>query len=258
MRSANPSLGAKTFERVSPAADGRTMTIMGTVHRTGLLLLILLAAALWVWRIYFNNIPEEGPTEQVLAEGLQKMYPWLIGGAISGLILALVTIFKKRWAPFTAPIYAACEGLFLGGISAVVEPAYPGIALQAVALTLGTMFMLLMAYRSGLIRATQNFRLGIVAATGGIFMLYLVNIIMRMFGSSIPFIHESGWIGIGFSLFVVVIAALNLVLDFDYIERGAAKGAPKYMEWYGAFGLIVTLVWLYIEILHLLMKLRDR
>jgi uncharacterized YccA/Bax inhibitor family protein len=258
MRSANPSLRAKSFDRVPPATDGRVMTINGTVHRTALLLIILMAAALWTWRIFFNNVPEEGPVEDVIGQGLQTMYPWLIGGGVGGFILALVTIFNKRLAPYTSPFYAACEGLFLGGISAVIEPAYPGIALQAVGLTLGTMFALLMAYRSGLIRVTQNFRLGVIAATGGIFMLYLVNFIMRLFGTSIPFIHESGWVGIGFSLFVVVIASLNLVLDFDYIERAAKKGAPKHMEWYGAFGLLVTLVWLYIEILHLLMKLRDR
>ena len=135
---------------------------------------------------------------------------------------------------------------------------YPDIVFQAVSLTFGTLFALLIAYKSGWIKATENFKLGVVAATGGICMVYLVSIVMGFFGTTIPFIHESGWIGIGFSLFVIVIAALNLVLDFDFIEKGAEHGAPKYMEWYGAFGLMVTLVWLYIEILRLLAKLNSR
>jgi uncharacterized YccA/Bax inhibitor family protein len=158
----------------------------------------------------------------------------------------------------TAPIYAVLEGLFLGGISAIFEMSYPGIVIQAVALTFGTLFCLLAAYKSRLIKVTENFKLGIVAATGAICLIYLVSIIMGFFGASIPMIHSSGPLGIGFSLFVVTIAALNLVLDFDFIERGSEMGAPKYMEWYGAFGLVVTLVWLYIEILRLLSKLRRR
>jgi uncharacterized YccA/Bax inhibitor family protein len=182
----------------------------------------------------------------------------MIGGGIGGFIVAIITIFKKTWAPFTTPIYAILEGLLLGGLSAFIESMYPGIVLQAVALTFGTLFSLLFAYKSGLIRATENFKLGVVAATGGIALIYLVSFILGMFGTSIPFIHENGLMGIGFSAFVVVIAALNLVLDFDFIETGAAKGAPKYMEWYATFGLLVTLVWLYIEILRLLTKLRSR
>jgi uncharacterized YccA/Bax inhibitor family protein len=170
----------------------------------------------------------------------------------------LITFFKPTLAPITTPIYAALEGLALGAISALVEMRFPGIVIQAVALTFGTLFCLLMAYRSGLIQATENFKLGVVAATGGIFMIYMVSWVLSFFGTSVPFIHESGIIGILFSLGVVVIAALNLVLDFDFIEQGAESGAPKYMEWYAAFGLLVTLVWLYIEILHLLMKLRSR
>ena len=181
-----------------------------------------------------------------------------IGGAIGGLIFALITCFKPTWAPITAPLYAAAEGLFIGAISAFAESRFPGIVLQAVGLTFGTLFALLGAYRSGLIKATENFKLGVCAATGGIMMIYLATFILGMFGVHIPFIHGSGLFGIGFSAFVVVIAALNLVLDFDFIENASDHGAPKYMEWVGAFGLMVTLVWLYIEILHLLMKLRSR
>ena len=158
----------------------------------------------------------------------------------------------------TAPIYALFEGLFLGGISATLEARFPGIVIQAVGLTFGTLFGLLLAYKSGLIKVTENFRLGLFAATGGIFLLYMASFVMSFAGMRIPYIHESGLIGIGFSGFVVVIAALNLVLDFDFIESGSENRLPKYMEWYAAFGLMVTLIWLYVEILHLLTKLRSR
>ena len=184
--------------------------------------------------------------------------PYTIAGAIGGFIVALVTVFKKTWSPITAPIYAVLEGLMLGGLSAIFEMQFKGIVVQAVGLTFGTLFCMLMAYKSGLIQATENFKLGVAAATGAICLLYFITMILGFFGVHMPYIHESGIVGIGFSLFVVVIAALNLVLDFDFIESGAASGAPKYMEWYGAFGLLVTLVWLYIEILRLLSKLRSR
>jgi len=169
----------------------------------------------------------------------------------------MITVFKTQAAPYTAPIYALLEGLFLGGVSAMFEARMPGVAIQAVGLTFGTLFCMLAAYRSGLIKATEKFKLGVVAATGGICLLYVVNMVLGMFGRPIGFIHESGTVGILFSAFVVVIAALNLVLDFDFIERGAEQGAPKYMEWYGAFGLLVTLIWLYLEILRLLGKSRN-
>src|SRR5690606_37262000 len=170
----------------------------------------------------------------------------------------LVTVFKKQWAPVTAPMYALVEGLFLGAISAMFNHLYEGIVMQAVLLTFGTLFALLLAYRSGLVRATENFKLGVVAATGGVMLVYLASIALGLFGINMPMIHESGIVGIGFSLVVVVLAALNLVLDFDFIESGVEQGAPKYMEWYGAFGLMVTLVWLYVEFLRLLAKLQSR
>jgi uncharacterized YccA/Bax inhibitor family protein len=244
MRTSNPSLNSKTFERAAPGAG--VMTIGGTVNKVGILLVLMLIPAAYMWN-------------KVLTawEPSQAMGPAMLG-ALGAFVVALITIFKKTWAPVTAPIYAVLEGLFLGAISGVMNMAYPGIAMQAIALTMGTLFTLLLAYRSGLIRATENFKLGVVAATGGIAMLYLVNIVMGFFGARIPFIHESGTFGILFSLFVVVIAALNLVLDFDFIENGAEMGAPKYMEWYAAFGLMVTLVWLYLEILRLLAKLQSR
>jgi uncharacterized YccA/Bax inhibitor family protein len=184
--------------------------------------------------------------------------PWTLIGAIGGFIVALLTIFKPQWSSVTAPIYSLLQGVFLGGISAYFESMYPGIVIQAVGLTFATCLGLLIAYRSGLIKATENFKSGVIAATGGIAIVYVVTIILGFFGIRVPYIHEGGLIGIGFSLFVVTVAALNLVLDFDFIEKGSQGGAPKFMEWYGAFGLMVTLIWLYIEILRLLTKLRQR
>jgi uncharacterized YccA/Bax inhibitor family protein len=183
----------------------------------------------------------------------------MIGGIIGGLVVALVTIFKKTWSPFTAPMYALLEGLALGGISAIFEKTYPGVAIQAVGLTLGTLFVMLLAYKTGMIRATQGFKVGVIAATGGIMVFYLIGMVLRVFFHfQIPVIYAGGLWGILFSLFVVIIAALNLVLDFDMIETGVNGGAAKYMEWYGAFGLMVTLIWLYLEILRLLGKVRRR
>ncbi|MUV14185.1 Bax inhibitor-1/YccA family protein [Noviluteimonas gilva] len=251
LRTGNPALKESTFLDIGSGAvvtrDGESMTLNGTVNKTALLLVLAVITGAYAW----NSV---APT----AAGISPNYPiFLIGGAVGGLVFALATIFKQTWAPVTAPLYALFEGLFLGAISAFFEMRYPGIVMQAVLLTAGTLFALLMAYRSGLIRATENFKLGVVAATGGIALIYLATIVLRLFGTDIPYIHESGVIGIGFSLFVVVVAALNLVLDFDFIESGVEANAPKYMEWYAAFGLVLTLVWLYIEFLRLLAKLRD-
>jgi uncharacterized YccA/Bax inhibitor family protein len=245
MRTANPALNDDTLRGYGRAiASGDTMTIQGTVNKTAVLLLLVLLTATWTWRLYYTAAGSPGV--------------WIFGGAIGGFIVAMITVFKKQWAAMTAPLYALLEGLVLGGISSMLEGSYPGIVIQAVGLTFGTLFGLLFAYKSGMIKATEKFKLGVVAATGGIAVVYLVTMLLGFFGIRMPFIHESGLIGIGFSLFVVIIAALNLVLDFDFIESVAAQGAPKYMEWYGAFGLMVTLIWLYIEILRLLSKMRER
>jgi len=243
MRSGNPALTAETFRGVRALGREDVMTVEGTVNKTAISLVILLLTATWTWNMGLGD-PRVG--------GL------IMVGVIGGLVTALVTVFKKTWAPYTTPAYAALEGLALGGISAAFESRYPGIASQAVFLTFGTLGSLLLAYRSGVIRATENFKLGVFAATGGIALVYLVGFVMSFFGAGIPLIHESGLVGIGFSLIVVVVAALNLVLDFDFIEQGAERGAPKYMEWYGAFGLLVTLIWLYLEMLRLLSKLQER
>ena len=248
MRTANPALNSKTFDTfgITYAADD-VMSIQGTVNKAALLLFLVLIAAAWTWSLYYTSDTPDA------------VMPWMIGGAIGGFIVAIVTVFKKNWAGMTAPIYCLLEGLFLGGISSILEAQFHGIVIQAVGLTFGTLLCLLVAYKTGAIRATENFKLGVVAATGGIMVVYLITFLLGLFGvHQVSFIHGSGLIGIGFSLFVIVIAALNLVLDFDFIESGARSRAPKYMEWYSAFGLMITLIWLYIEILRLLVKLRSR
>jgi uncharacterized YccA/Bax inhibitor family protein len=246
MRTANPTLNEKVFTAFGRTRSEEAMTIQGTVNKTAILLALTLLTAGWTWNLY------------TAAGDAAAVAPWLMGGAIGGLVVALVTTFKQTWAPFTAPVYALLEGLVLGGLSAIFEASYPGIAFQAVGLTAATLAALLLAYKSGLIRATPAFKKGVIAATGGIFLLYLASFVLGFFGVRIPGIFEAGLVGILFSAFVVTIAALNLVLDFDLIEKGAAQGAPKFMEWYGAFALLVTLIWLYIEILRLLAKLRRR
>ena len=246
MRTANPALNANTFKRYDQSARSEgAMTINGTVHKTAILVLLALISASYVWRQFF-------------AMGLEAVNGMIAIGAIGGFVIALVTFYKKHWAGITAPVYAVLEGLFLGGTSAVFEARFPGIVIQSVALTFGTLFALLFAYRSGFIKVTENFKLGVIAAGGGILLVYIATFILGIFGISIPLIHGSGPVGIGFSLFVVVIAAMFLVMDFDFIEQGAEMGAPKFMEWYAAFGLMVTLVWLYLEILRLLAKLQSR
>ena len=254
-RSGNPALNAETFTREARGSGPRgiqstaseVMTLQGTVNKTGILLALVVLSASYTWNIFFQS----GNAGSVM--------PLAMGGALVGFILALITMFKRQWAGITAPLYAVAEGLFLGGISAILEAQYPGIVIQAVGLTLGTLTSLLFLYKTGIIKPTENFRLMIVSATMGIGALYLVSFLMNMFGSAgIGFIHSIGIFGIGFSLAVVAIAALNLVLDFDFIEQGSEVGAPKYMEWFGAFSLMVTLIWLYIEILRLLAKLRSR
>jgi uncharacterized YccA/Bax inhibitor family protein len=249
MRSGNPVLNNNFLEVGSGRVlDGdHAMTLNGTVNKTFILLMLLVFTAAYTWRMV-------GPTG---ADPL--LVPLMIGGALSAFAIAIATTFKPHWAPVSAPLYALTKGLAIGGISGLAELRYPGVVMQAVALTFGVLAALLMAYRTGLIKATENFKLGVVAATGGIFLVYLVHVGMQLFGmGGFSFVSGASTIGILFSLFVVVIAALNLVLDFDFIESGVDAGAPKYMEWYGAFGLMVTLAWLYLEILRLLSKLQSR
>jgi uncharacterized YccA/Bax inhibitor family protein len=244
LRSNNPVLKESAF--AGQAITGDVMTIQGTVNKTGLLLFFVVVAAAWTWGLSHSEKPEAA-------------YPWMIGGALGGFVVALVTIFKKNWSPISAPIYALLEGLLLGGISAFFDRSYPGIAMQAISLTFGVLFVMLLAYKFGIIRATRGFKLGVIAATGGIALVYLANMVMSVFfHTQMSFLYSASPLGIGISLLVVIVAALNLIIDFDMIETAARMGAPKYMEWYGAFGLMVTLIWLYLEILRLLSKVRRR
>ena len=246
MRTANPALSDDTFTGFGRVAREEQMSIQGTANKALLLVLCTFVTAAWTWNIFYRTMNP------------QAVVPLLGIGAVAGFIVALVTVFKQSWAPVTAPIYALLEGLVIGGVSSVAEAQFPGIVIQAVGLTFGTCLVLLLAYKTGMIRATENFKLGVVAATGGIALFYFITIILGFFGVRVSFVYQSGPVGIAFSLIVCAIAALNLVLDFDFIEQGAAAGAPRYMEWYAAFGLMVTLIWLYLEILRLLMKLRSR
>jgi len=243
-KTSNPALNENTFDgRVAVA--GEAMTLQGTVNKTGVLLLCVVITSAWTWGIAHSQAPEAA-------------LPWMMGGLIGGLVFALATIFKKEWSPITAPVYALCEGLVLGGISALLERSYPGIAIQAMGLTFGVTAVMLMLYRTGVLRATPKFTVGVVAATGGIFVVYMVDLVLGMFGRHVPLLNSAGPLGIGVSAVIVIIAALNLILDFDFVETGVHARAPKYMEWYGAFGIMVTLVWMYMEILRLLSKVRQR
>lgn len=245
MATANPAANVAVYQRALASPASGVMTLPGTVFKTGILLLILFVAAGYTWF-------------RVLTEAAQFGYGLLMAGALGGMAVAFVTIFWPRVSPITAPLYAAIEGLVMGAISAIFETMYQGLVIQAVGLTVGVLSVLLFVYGTGMIRATERFKLGVVAATGAVFLVYMADMILSFFSVHIPFIHESGLVGIGFSAVVVVIAALNLVLDFDFIERGVAAGAPEYMEWYGGFSLLVTLVWMYLEILRLLSKMRER
>jgi uncharacterized YccA/Bax inhibitor family protein len=244
MRTANPTLNDQVFANAPAAVDGQVMTLQGAVNKTFILALLLVISGGFSWQLVQANPQLSGMLS--------------IGSALVGFILVLASSFKPTWSPIIAPAYGVVEGIFVGVISARYSGLYDGIVLQAALLTLGILFALLFAYQSRLIQATENFKLGLVAATGGIAIVYLASIVLSFFGIQIPLIHQSGLVGIGFSLVVVVIAALNLVLDFDFIEKGVAQGAPKYMEWQSALGLLVTIVWLYIEMLRLLSKLRSR
>jgi uncharacterized YccA/Bax inhibitor family protein len=244
MRTANPTLNDKVFANAPATVGGQVMTLQGAVNKTFILALLLVISGGFSWQFVQANPQLSGMLS--------------IGSALVGFVLVMASSFKPTWSPVVAPAYGLVEGVFVGVISARYSALYDGIVLQAALLTLGILFALLFAYQSRLIKATENFKLGLVAATGGIAIVYLASILLSFFGIQIPLIHQSGLVGIGFSLVVVAIAALNLVLDFDFIENGVAQGAPKYMEWQSALGLLVTIVWLYIEMLRLLSKLRSR
>jgi uncharacterized YccA/Bax inhibitor family protein len=246
MRSSNPVMTGRIYEKAGGLSAGAsTMTINGTINKIGIMLLLVIAAAAYTWKMVMGANPAPAGTLAMV-------------GAIGGFIMALVTVFRPQSSAITAPIYAILEGLFLGAISAIINAAYPGVAFQAVLLTIGTLFTMLFLYRSGRIRATPKFRRGVMMATGAVFFAYLISWIMSLFGMPMGFMHSSGPLGILINLAIIVVAALNLIMDFDFIEKGSQMGAPKFMEWYGAFGLMVTLIWLYIEFLRLLSRFAGR
>jgi uncharacterized YccA/Bax inhibitor family protein len=248
MRSSNPALLTNPFSGgFGLVSESNAMTVRGTVNKTAILLLLVLLPAAWVWRQFY-----------LAGQNPAAVQTWMLVGLLGGFILSLATIFKKNWAPMTAPLYAVMEGLFLGGISSVFEKSYPGIVMQAVSLSIATLLVMLVAYQGGWVRPTERFKWGVVAATGAIALVYFVAMILGFFGINVSFITGSSLFSILFSVFVVGIAALNFILDFDFIDKGSRGGVPKYMEWYGAFALMVTLIWLYIEILRLLAKINDR
>ncbi|MEO5995641.1 MAG: Bax inhibitor-1/YccA family protein [Chitinophagaceae bacterium] len=247
LNSGNPALNDKTFQGGYSLSESEVMTERGTLNKFFMLCILVIASASFTW--------------SAATQG-KDITSWIWIGALGGLGVAIVTIFKPMWASFLAPIYALLEGLFVGGISVtynhIFDKIAPGIVMQAVALTFGTVIAMFLLYRFRVIKATERFKSVIVTATAGIAIFYLISIGLRFFNVNIGFIHEGSTLGIIFSLVVVAVAALNLIMDFDRIETGVATGAPKYMEWYGAFGLIVTIVWLYLEILRLLSKLNSR
>lgn len=241
------ALGQSTFaDQAPPARATERMTVGGVVEKSAFLLLLLVAGGAFGW-------------SQVERTQVGVTLPgWLLVALLGGLGLALVTIFKPRFAAYTSPAYAVVQGLVVGAISALYESSFQGIVLQAVGLTVGVFAVMLALFALRIVKVTEKLRAGIMMATGAVLLVYIASFVMRLFGADVPFIHDTGLVGIGFSLAVVVIASMNLLLDFDMIEKGAAAGAPKHLEWYGAFGLLVTIVWLYLELLRLLSKLRSR
>lgn len=249
-RSGNPTLTQKMFDKSMhlEANMQGTMSVRGAINKFGFLLVMVIAGAAYSWNLFAQGKPE-------------TMYTWMMVGVFGGLIAAFAIIFKPNWAGYLAPAYGLLEGLFIGGISAVLNEAfakkYPGLIMEAVGLTFGVAIAMFLLYNFRIIKATEKFKSVIIVSTIGIGIFYLLTMVLRMFGVDMPFMYDSSALSIGISLFVVAIAALNLILDFDMIEKGAEQGLPKFMEWYGAFGLLVTLVWLYMEILRLLSKLAN-
>lgn len=250
-KSSNPVFKERVFSK-DYTTSSDVMTVNGTMNKTALMLLLVVAGAVFTWNKFFEAAASNPET------AISVVAPWLLVGGIGGFITVLITVFRPKSSGISAPIYAVFEGLLLGGISAILEMQYNGIVMRAVALTLAVFAAMLFLYRSGIIKVTKKFMMGVFAATAGIALVYLVSFIGGFFGMNTSFLYGSGNFSIGFSLVVVAIAALNLVLDFSFIERASESGAPKYMEWYGAFGLMVTLIWLYLEILRLLAKVASR
>jgi len=248
-QSGNPTLSQKIFNRSLEQTNAETMTVRGAINKFGFLLFMVLAGAAYTWHLYYSN-----------QQSTMVTLMWV--GIIGGLISVFAIVFKPTWAPYLSPAYGILEGLFLGAISAILNDAfaekYPGLVMQAVGLTFGVAIAMFLLYNFRVIRATEKFKSVIFTATAGIAIFYVLTLVLRLFSINVSFMYDSSMLGIGLSIFVVAIAALNLIIDFDMIEKGADMGAPKFMEWYGAFGLLVTMVWLYVEILRLLSRFAGR
>ena len=240
---------------VEPVTGGDTMRLGGTISASAILLGFMLVAGWFGWQaVQVETMVDIAGETQVVSTDVPG---WIIGAFIVGLVFAIATIIKPKWARITGPLYALAYGAVVGAISKLFEVQFDGIVLQAVGLTVGVFIMMLVLYATGTIKVTDRLRRGILVATGAIALVYLATFVAQLFGSNIPMIHDSGTVGIIFSIVVVGIAAFNLMIDFDFIETGVRMQAPRYMEWYAAFGLLITLVWLYLELLRLLAKLRD-
>lgn len=246
MRRYNPAMSSNVMQKEMGVAIQDAMTVKGTIHKSGILTALLFAGAFWSW----NQIAGQGEMAMAYAQKYTMI------SAIAGLVLAMLTIFLRKYAAFLAPLYAIVEGFFLGSISLVFESMYPGIVFQAILGTLSVFAVMLFLYDRKIIVVTNKLRSIVFAATGAIFLMYLASWIMGFFGMSMGFLHDSGPLGIGISLLIIGVAAFNLLLDFDMIEQYAGR-VDKHMEWYCGFALLVTLVWLYMEILRLLAKTRD-
>ncbi len=250
-KSGNPTLTEKMFDKSTAvmAENQGVMSVRGAINKFGFLMLMVIAGAAYNWQL-FQELKQSTMTILMMV------------GAIGGFVIALGITFKPNWAAYLAPAYGLLQGLFIGGISAIMnklfETKYPGLVMQAVGLTFGVALAMFLLYNFRIIKATEKFKSVIIASTLGIGIFYLITMVLNMFGVNVSFMHDSSLLSIGISLFVVAIASMNLILDFDMIEQGAERGAPKFMEWYGAFGLLVTIVWLYIEMLKLLSKLGSR
>ncbi len=250
-KSGNPTLTEKMFDKSTAvmAENQGVMSVRGAINKFGFLMLMVIAGAAYNWQL-FQELKQSTMTILMMV------------GAIGGFVIALGITFKPNWAAYLAPAYGLLQGLFIGGISAIMnkvfEAKYPGLVMQAVGLTFGVALAMFLLYNFRIIKATEKFKSVIIASTLGIGIFYLITMVLNMFGVNVSFMHDSSLLSIGISLFIVAIAAMNLILDFDMIEQGAERGAPKFMEWYGAFGLLVTIVWLYIEMLKLLSKLGSR
>jgi uncharacterized YccA/Bax inhibitor family protein len=245
MAVANPVFTDRTFSRAVRARE-ESMTVQGTVLKSGFLLVLAAVSAAWTWRA----ISDAG-------SDFRTVGPWIVTALIAGFVIALVTSFRETWAPVTGPLYALVEGVVIGGFSGLLEKVYPGVVVQAVGLTFAVFLATVFLYSAQIVRVTSRFVRGVAMATMGVLIVYVADLLLHIGGYSVPFLHQSGRIGILVSLVIVVIAAANLLTSIDFIAEGARTGSPKYLEWYGAFGLIVCLVWLYLEALRLLAKLRD-